>query len=124
MPSERPGSNACLTSKAGKFGQRVLNTNGCHIPDAFLTLHLNTASSGNAGRGFFYEAARQTESLPDFAKKLRAYHQFILPNSQHSSVGREITTGSRHQSGRLSQALHPVLVYAVHAVDAGPRASG
>jgi len=60
-----------------------------HNPDLFFGLHFLNLPEGDRDRYFAYEADRGTESVPRFAKKLRAHHQFILRQKHHQHIERK-----------------------------------
>ena len=57
-------------------------------PDAFFTLRFRDRAVGDQDLHFCYEADRQTTSGPTFARKLRAYHQFILRQKSEQHIER------------------------------------
>jgi hypothetical protein len=57
-----------------------------HRPDAFFTLRFPNAPEGQQRSNFFYEADRQTSSMPRFKQKLEG-HLFFLLQGRHKQYG-------------------------------------
>ena len=71
-----------------------------HWPDAFFTLRFPQEQREES---FFYEADRKTTSAPKYARKLRAYYQFVVEQTKHRQV-----YGVPHIRAVLTETLdHP-----------------